>query len=120
MPLLRAIVLSIRSAPLGRGRGLPELPLAREAPLALAVPHPEDERVLGESEEEPPSWGPSRADFVISKEELIAALEWTRSAGVETSESGRAGARRGTAYSGVMASRTRLVHRPSRPHSAAR
>jgi capsular polysaccharide biosynthesis protein len=35
--------------------------------------------VLGESEEEPPAWGPSRADFVITKEELIAALEWTQS-----------------------------------------
>jgi capsular polysaccharide biosynthesis protein len=34
--------------------------------------------VLGESVEEPPSWGPSHADFVIAKEELIAALEWTQ------------------------------------------
>jgi capsular polysaccharide biosynthesis protein len=36
--------------------------------------------VLGESEEEPPTWGPSQADFVIAKEELIAALEWTQTA----------------------------------------
>jgi capsular polysaccharide biosynthesis protein len=34
--------------------------------------------VLGESGEEPPSFGPSYADFVIKREELIAALEWTR------------------------------------------
>jgi capsular polysaccharide biosynthesis protein len=33
--------------------------------------------VLGEAEEEPPSWGPSYANFAIAKEELIAALEWT-------------------------------------------
>jgi capsular polysaccharide biosynthesis protein len=35
--------------------------------------------VLGESEEEPPGWGPSYADFAIAKQELIAALKWTQS-----------------------------------------
>jgi capsular polysaccharide biosynthesis protein len=36
--------------------------------------------VLGESVEEPPEWGPSHADFVVTREDLIAALEWTRTA----------------------------------------